>query len=1217
MFKEIFRHELAHWARQPVVYIFGFILFALAFLTMWGMASEGGEGPTPEILNSPYRINFMSNYLSLLMLFVLPAIMGGALFRDYRSRMYTLLYAYPITKRGYLAAKFLSAWIVTAAVISSLSLGFMLGTQMPGVQPNVLAPFSWAPYLQLLLIFQWPNLLVFGLLIFLIIIHSRNIYLAFIAIILLVVLQQIVGLVFTGENGAWLAALLDPVGDRAVKYVVRYWPQAQRDTQLIPLQGIILYNRLLWLGIGMVLGGWAYRSFAFKQFASARKQSGGTDSLNNMLPRRSEKSMQLPAFTLGFGKRASLRNAWHISQQEARYIIWSWPFAALLVAGFMVVYLQQQQMNPEYGFAILPTTARMLRIPLFIFSLVINLITFLYAGVLIHRGNMTRMGPLLDICPQPNWVFLLGRWGGIVKVQIVLLGLVMIGGMLAQTFYGYTHYELGHYLFELFGLHLIHFVIWACMAVFVHSLFNNLYLGFFALLLIPIGLIGQNTVADFLQWPFLKEALTQFNAVQGVVVGFDYSDLNGYGSILPVYAVYKTYWAIAGIGLLMLGLAAWKRELSFSFRERSSIFASRLRSRLGWMLLTTLVAFLSLGSFIYYQTHFVSRTHFSGEKVDALLAVQELEFGYLEQIPQPRLAAATIKMDIYPAHQDYHASGKLSFVNKNAFPLDTIFVFRSLKDSVKFELKTPYTQLVSAADIRLDVFRLQAPLAPGDTLELEFTAQNYANSLFHHNSRILTNGTYMTDHILPKMEWRDARVNGQKKRARYGLKPGKNPAPMPEDSSKLGYAYFRNNTDRIAYETVISTSREQRGFSMGTLIREWEEGERQYFHYKSQGLMPNTISWISGRYARKTDSIPGHKIEIYHHPDHGHNYPNLLKGIKSSLAAGNTWYSPLEHPVLRLIEFPLTEGTHATLNGNLIPFSEALFLCDVDEEANEVFDMPFFIAAHELAHYWWGHRIDPANVRGSKLLTEAMAEYHAAKLIEQEFGQEKVRTFLGNMHRTYLRQRASSGEEYPLIYTKAEQDFLNYRKGGLAMYALSSYMGADSFHQALAAYEATRRFAEPPFPNSLDFVEYLRNMMPDSLAHLPSDLFEHITLYDLRIEGAETQAKGEGYRTRLDLRLLKYRNTAHGARDFSGKDKAWSAANGEQSLPLQEYVQLSLYGPDQADGSATLLKTIEVAVYEITSSVTISSEMQPRYVIADPYYRMIDPERTDNQWNFD
>lgn len=144
----------------------------------------------------------------------------------------------------------------------------------------------------------------------------------------------------------------------------------------------------------------------------------------------------------------------------------------LLLTGFVLVFVQQSQMNPQFGFEIQPTTATMLAIPMFIFSFVINLVTFLYAGLLAQRGRSSGMGDLIDTTPQPNWVLLLSRLLAILKVQLLLLLIVLVAGVITQAINGYYRFEIGHYLFELFCLHFVHFLIWACAATFVYNLFR-------------------------------------------------------------------------------------------------------------------------------------------------------------------------------------------------------------------------------------------------------------------------------------------------------------------------------------------------------------------------------------------------------------------------------------------------------------------------------------------------------------------------------------------------------------------------------------------------------------------------------------------------------------------------------------------------------------------------------------------------------------------------
>ena len=54
--------------------------------------------------------------------------------------------------------------------------------------------------------------------------------------------------------------------------------------------------------------------------------------------------------------------------------------------------------------------------------------------------------------------------------------------MLLQTLQGYRHYELGLYLRVLFGLNLLDHVLLAAMAMTVHVLVNQKYVGYIVVL---------------------------------------------------------------------------------------------------------------------------------------------------------------------------------------------------------------------------------------------------------------------------------------------------------------------------------------------------------------------------------------------------------------------------------------------------------------------------------------------------------------------------------------------------------------------------------------------------------------------------------------------------------------------------------------------------------------------------------------------------------------
>jgi len=381
-------------------------------------------------------------------------------------------------------------------------------------------------------------------------------------------------------------------------------------------------------------------------------------------------------------------------------------------------------------------------------------------------------------------------------------------------------------------------------------------------------------------------------------------------------------------------------------------------------------------------------------------------------------------------------------------------------------------------------------------MEMWINIKNHPNSFIHDNSRVNTNGTFITSQIIPSLGVREVFLTNAEKRKKYRLGKREMRETLPTDSTLLGYEFFSNNMGRIEYECIVSTSSDQHAFSMGELIDSGEKDGRRFFHYKSNGPTKNTISWLSGTYEKQEGEV----LDIYHHPEHDYNLEHLQEGALASKEYCEKWFSPLQHDKLSMIEFPITVGTYATLNGNLIPFSESKMLCDIDHEKNTEYNHPYFVAAHEIAHYWWGHKVDPANVKGGQLISEGMAEYISKRVIEDRFGRAIIRKDRSKEQDTYFELRAKDANEVPLKIAGFEQQYLNYVKGGLALTTLSEYVGQDTFNKALASFEKAYRYKEPPFPTSLNLIDTLRNATPDSLQYLIEDLFETITIYNNKID---------------------------------------------------------------------------------------------------------------------
>lgn len=52
------------------------------------------------------------------------------------------------------------------------------------------------------------------------------------------------------------------------------------------------------------------------------------------------------------------------------------------------------------------------------------------------------------------------------------------------------------------------------------------------------------------------------------------------------------------------------------------------------------------------------------------------------------------------------------------------------------------------------------------------------------------------------------------------------------------------------------------------------------------------------------------------------------------------------------------------------------------------------LSAHEVVHQWWAHQVVGADMQGSTMIVESLAQYSALMVMEKEYGREHMRRFL-------------------------------------------------------------------------------------------------------------------------------------------------------------------------------------------------------------------------------
>jgi ABC-2 type transport system permease protein len=1214
MFSTIFKYELKYWFKKPSFYIYAILFLVISIVIAANKAGVFDEVTATTgsslIANSSMQIANMFNTLASLIFFLFPSIIGYSIYRDYKSEMHTILYSYPFTKTNYLLAKFFSGVTIVTLIVLMVGLGMVIGFRLPGTNQNLVGAFNFMSYLQTYLLYILPNILLYGAIIFAVVVFTRKIITGFITFIILLLIQATMVSLLTNPDYAIITALLDPTGSTATLYYTKYWTVAEQNTLYVPIKELMIYNRLLWMGIALLIFGLVSKFFKFTQNPisfSFKKPTGDRIIKSNF---GSITRVILPKVGFDFSFAQFLKITWKQSNIDYKYIVKSVPFIAILIIGMLMLVIDYYGGNNFRGTTRFPVTWRMMH---YVegYQLAIIICTFLYAGMVSHRSKIANINLLVDTAPIPNWTLVIAKLLALFKMQLLMITVILITAISFQIYKGYYNFEIGHYLFELYVLNFIYFALWAMLALFVQTLIKNPYLG-----LIVLFIIFMIVSASLLSYIGVDQSVFIFNKGGG----YRYSDMNGYGDYLSSNFIYNLYWLLAGTLFLIGSKLFLVRGLPYSFKERLAIAKSRFKGKvvIGFGIL--LVAFLSMGFSIYYENNVLNMSISSKER-EQILVDLEKKYTKFKDHAQPKIVSVKIDLDIFPKELNFNVKGTYVLVNKSEVAIDSIFLKHNEYPST-FKFDQPNTLVSNDTLFRFNIYHLQQSLKPGDSLELNFIIKNKTNTLLNTNSPVLANGTFMNSfELMPTFGYKGRGITDNAIRKKYDLLDFEKKA-HPSDSTALEVNGLTRDADWVDFEATVSTSEDQIAIAPGYLQKEWIKDGRRYFHYKMDSKMLNIYSFNSARYEVKNDTWKDVALEIYYHKGHEYNLDRMMAGMKASLDYNSKNFSTYQHKQLRIIEFPRIYGSFAQSYPNTIPFSESHgFIADVDDSDVGGVDFAFGVTSHEVAHQWWAHQVMGADVLGASMLSESVSEYVRLKTLEHEYGKGQMRTFLKYALDRYLRGRKNEriGED-PLMYIDG-QSYIRYSKGSLVFYALSDYIGEENLNSALRKLVEKNKFQGPPYTTSIELVDYIREVTPDSLQYVIKDMFETITLYKNKVVDYKTTKLDNGkYQIDIEFNVSKYRSDAKGKKIFSDdtiqpltyKNKSLRQIS---SLPLADYIDVGVFGEEEIDGEkkAVALYLQKHKITTIHNKITIIVDQKPTEVGVDPYHKLIDTDSKDNR----
>jgi ABC-2 type transport system permease protein len=1176
---EICQFELRQQFKSPFVLAVLTVFFGIHFLTITSTGINLWAHPLANI-NSAYAIAVTETTLSVFGMLPVIVFVAKAILRDHETATAAFFFVKPIRKSAYVGGRLAAAIVLTAVVGFTGLLGTLVGTLMPWLDQERIAPFSLQPFLFCFFALVLPTMLIQCALFFSTAALTRSLAATVaIALAFMVANLTLAGYVLgAGANPdtRWLV-LADHTATLVIEAATRNLTVTELNT-LLP-DGLVFENRLAWFFIaaGAV-------AFTFARFRFELAERSAASKRNKKIAHTSTQPVRVQT-TVSPIEASALRQFFSQFRVDIRYVLRSPLFLLIIALGvFSVLGEHDTRTSPLANVPLHPVTSIMLgffRYGLIQFILVIAIY---YSGALLHRERESAVAEIVGATPLPDWVLPLSKTLTLCALIALLLVATMTTSMLIQAASGYTDFEIGVYLRAVFVHNGTYFWMLCVLAVFVHVVVANKWLGMLMLFVLYVLLLSLRAFG-----------------FEHVLYGFSipfviYSDMNGYDYVGWQIESLLVYWA--GVcALLFVGICLlYPRAVSAPWAERLREAASRMTRRVAATAALLAASTIGAGAWIFYNTN-VLNAYESSAMLEQRRADYEIKYGRFENQPSPSFSDIDMELDLFPAEGRLESRGRAVLRNNKSVPIDE-FV---LSLSVIPKLDVVELSLVGASRKLADVengfylYTLDTPLQPGQSLPMTWHVRRanrgFANS--HHDRELVKNGAFLhTLAVMPVPGFDETRkLTDNAVRTKLGLRPA---ARLPELGDP---AYLDNRALGIdgdsEFRIVMSTDEDQIAVAPGVLKGEWRKADRRYFEYEMERSIPPALAFLSGRYEVARDQWNGVQLEAYYHPKHHFNAKAMLTTARMSLDYFTREFSEYQFKQFRILEYPRYRTAAQAFPG-MTPYSEAAgFIADL-KTMNGI----DYATVHELSHMWWGAQASGAYMQGRELLNETLAQYSTLMVFEKNADRALLNRLIGQFQRGYLVNRGKdSREELPLIRTD-DQGHLSYNKGPLAVYALRELLGEEAVNRALRNYLNKFAFKPPPFPTSQDLINEFRAVAGAEYQNFITDLFEKIVLYDLELADASVVAVADGYEVVLTVRARQLESNGRGE---------------ETEVPLNAWFDLVLLADSAQplESSAPLYQRKHLLTSG-TNTIKINVSERPTYAYVDPFQKLPDRQMENN-----
>lgn len=1189
MFARVAAFEFRYLLGNPLLWFTAAAAFLLPFASL-ALGFELEED-SRVFKNSPYEVISKYRLLSCLFMFVTTVFVSNIVLRDDETGFGPILRSTGIRKFDYLFGRFAGALAIAAICLALVSPGIWIGSLVAGADADGIGPNRVADHLYAYFLIGLPNVLTTASIFFALATISRSMMGTYVGLVTFLMLYfSLQGALGGRPDLVQGFAIAEPFSGRAFVDATRYWTTPERNTMLPEFAGALLYNRLLWLGISVIFLGLAYFGFNFahkggspsrrrKQRLAALAASGdeGTGPSPRPLP--------MP--------QHGLRAAWALltvrTHFEMKQVLKSPAFILLMLwAAFTTLFVLNNARDP-YGRPSHLLTTRLIPELEEIFIVLPLVIVIIYAGELVWRERERRMHEIIDAAPHPNWAYVVPKIAAIALVLASMFIVTAAATVAMQLAFGYGQVDAGTYLLWYVLPMTWDAMLAAGLAVFVQVLSPHKFIGWGVMVLYVAAVVTGHTpdhnLLDYAGRPPIF-----------------YSDMDGVSSFWQGPWVFRLYWGAVAALLLVATHLLWRRGTETRLKPRLKLAASSLAGPPRFIAGGAFLVFAATGAYAFHNTNVLNRYE-SPEAEDAYWAGFEKRYIQHHLLPQPAISHARLDVALYPRQRRATVRGEYLLRNLEDEPIAEVHVLLLDRDLELVAATLAGGHLVfEDGKYGYRIFRLDRPMAPGETRVLAFETRRWHRGFPNGapNTRITDNGTFLAnDELLPVIGMRgEPMVLSPATRREHGLPPRPWPPKLEDLAATMVSSGERSWTTA---DITLSTTSDQTPVGPGRKVSDVTKGDRRIARFVSDVPIRSVFAVQSARYEERHRRFGDIDLAVYHHPGHAWNVEHMLDMLEASLAYYEANFGPYQFDQARIIEFPSYQYNYAQAFANTIPAAESLmFIADISSP--DSLDYVGGNVAHEMAHQYWGHQLAPADMQGALLLVETLAQYSTAIVMKNIHGEDQIRRLLRTQLDSYLHGRTwEQLEEVPLVKV-GHQKYLAYNKGVLAMYLVQERLGEAAVNRALRTLLDRYRFKGAPYARSVDLVAALRAeaKTPEDQA-LITDLFERITLYDLKVAAPHATQRTDGkWKVTVPVEARKSYADSEGA-----EKEAW----------LSDRIEVGLFTAEPGSGTFDQRHVIRMDRQSIETGHQVLEfvvDRKPLYAGVDPYNFYIDRKPADN-----